>query len=404
MYKSKARLDYLFSRFCEKKADTDELVEFFEWLRHAPAEKQLSSLVIRLWENAAFLPPLFSAEKSEEMVNIILRTEENVHTSIKIKNNPNMWSSIPGKWAKVAATLLIISTTSLLYIWQWRPKQIKVVQTKLTQDILPGGNKATLILSNGKKISLDHTPNGVLASQGSVQITKSSNGQLICNFSRSVAGVQSTADNIISTPNGGQYQIVLADGSRVWINAASSLRFPPVFKNGMRKVEVSGEAYFEVAKNPQLPFIVKTKYAEVQVMGTHFNVKAYDDETTSKTTLLEGAVKIGNGYSSKIMHAGEQALLDDQGQIKIINGINTSDEVAWKNGLFAFNGANIKEVMNQVARWYDVSIAYEGKMPENQITGSISRNVKASELMMMLSYTGVNFRIDGKKITVLNSN
>jgi ferric-dicitrate binding protein FerR (iron transport regulator) len=209
-----------------------------------------------------------------------------------------------------------------------------------------------------------------------------------------------SALNTITTPRGGQYQVVLPDGSKVWLNAASSIEFPTSFTGNTRNVSITGEAYFEVAKNAAKPFLVKTNRAVIEVLGTHFNVMAYDDEAEMKTTLLEGAVKVKSGSTSNYLRHGQQAVLNATGQTRVLDDVDVDDATAWKNGIFQFNDAGIEVIMRQASRWYDVNVSYEGQIPVKQFTGRISRKVKASELLNMLAYTGVKFRIEGKNIIV----
>ncbi|WP_419788535.1 FecR family protein [Mucilaginibacter sp. SP1R1] len=265
---------------------------------------------------------------------------------------------------------------------------------------MPGGNRALLTLANGKTIYLDNAQNGVLAKEGNAQVDKTRDGQLVYKDGDNGEANQVNAMNKVSTPRGGQYQLVLNDGTKVWLNSASSLSFPAVFSGKTREVEITGEAYFEVAKNAAMPFMVKTNHVVVEVLGTHFNVMAYNDEAATKTTLLEGAVKISNSEHTSFLKPGQRALLNQNGAIDVVNDPDAEDAIAWKNGLFQFRDAGIQTIMRQAARWYDVDVNYEGKIPVKQFTGSISRNVKASELLGMLKYVGVNYRIEDKHITI----
>jgi transmembrane sensor len=265
--------------------------------------------------------------------------------------------------------------------------------------VAPGGNKAVLTLANGSTIVLDSAHNGVLAKQGNSIINKTGDGKLVYRAS-ATADNEVPQINTVTTPRGGQYHIVLPDGSDVWLNAASSISYPTIFNGKTRRVEITGEAYFEVTKNAAMPFIVKSPRAEVDVLGTHFNIMAYADEDVMKTTLLEGAVKIIANGSSGILKPGQQAVLNNKDELSINN--DADDEIAWKNGLFQFRGADIRSIMRQAARWYNVDVVFEGKVPVKQYTGRISRNVKASALLNMLKYTGVNAIIEGNSIYIKN--
>jgi transmembrane sensor len=274
-------------------------------------------------------------------------------------------------------------------------------------DIKPGGNKAMLTLADGSTIVLDSASNGTLGQQGNIKIIKLDNGLL----AYTVNGKQLTENdeaffNTISTPRGGQYQVTLADGTMVWLNAASSIRFPAVFTGTQRKVEITGEVYFEVAKNKEMPFKVKATSSEIEVLGTHFNVNAYSDEANIKTTLLEGSVKISatsfvsNTQTTKTLLPGQQASNNNDGKIKIINNADLEETMAWKNGRFQFKSTDLKSILRQIARWYDVDVEYKGNV-DLHFTGQLTRNENVSKVFEKLALTNeVHFKIEGKRIIV----
>jgi len=302
------------------------------------------------------------------------------------------------KYAAIA--ILTLSVSVLLYLRnENRVTGNDKPQIAQTTMIKPGSNNAILILGNGQKVALkNHVPVSINEDDG----TAVSNKDEILAYKhtgKANAG-QEVIYNTIVVPRGGEYQLVLADGSKIWMNSASSLRYPTSFSGGERKVYLSGEAYFEVAKNAKMPFIVKTDKAEVQVLGTHFNVKAYDDEDLCKTTLLEGSVKVHSSAAANEIKPGEQAIINGTGQQKITSDINVDEEVAWKNGLFMFTKADIKDVLQQVSRWYDIDVVYEGKVPELQFTGQLSRKVDFYGFTNILKYAGLNFTIKGKTVIV----
>lgn len=269
---------------------------------------------------------------------------------------------------------------------------------RFKNDVSPGGDKAILTLADGSTIVLDEAQNGTLAQQGSSKIIKLG-GKLSYDLINKNA--KEVVYNTISTPKGGQYQLELPDGSLVWLNATSSIHFPTAFVGKERKIEITGEAYFEIAKNREMPFIVAVNGAEVQVLGTHFNVNAYNDEEDVKTTLLEGSVKFVNGDNTNILKPGQQSQLAKNGTVKVMNDVNVDDVVAWKNGLFAFENANIETVMRQLSRWYDVEIEYSGKT-DDLFIAEMRRNIKLSDALKALELTGkVKFEINGKKIIVM---
>jgi ferric-dicitrate binding protein FerR (iron transport regulator) len=263
--------------------------------------------------------------------------------------------------------------------------------------IVPGGNHAVLVLADGSVIKLDSTGNGVVSAQGTITITIKDSGQLIYT-SNGQAPDRESGFNTLKTPRGGQYQVVLPDGTKVWLNAATSLKYPAFFAANERKVELNGEAYFEVAKNPKSPFrVIVNGKPGVEVLGTHFNMMAYGDEPFMATTLLEGSVKIG----STILKPGQQANVEFAEQkIQVINDIDVNEIIAWKNGKTSFKDASIQTIMRGVSRWYDVDISYEGKIPDKRFKGGLPRDANLSDLLSVLEQSGIHFRVEGKKITV----
>ena len=306
----------------------------------------------------------------------------------------------------VAASVIVImhAAGGYFYFNENVPQPIAKVekpQKSIKNDVAPGGNKAVLTLANGSTIILDSAQNGTLSKQGNVRIIKLDDGQLAYDQSDVSAG-QAVGYNTISTPKGGQYQLTLSDGTRVWLNAASSLRFPATFSGRERKVELTGEGYFEVAKNKEKPFEVSVNNAVVTVLGTHFNINAYSDERVVKTTLLEGSVKVTKGNAGALITPGEQARINNStGEITVKEEVDLDEAVAWKNGKFIFNDADIKSIMRQLEKWYDVSVIYDKEVPDEEFVGSISRNVNVSQILEMLEKTGsVNFEIKGRTIIV----
>lgn len=265
-------------------------------------------------------------------------------------------------------------------------------------DVLFGSEKAILTLADGSKVPLTHEKKETI-SQGNTR-TLEINGKLIYDVDNNGAHPGKTAFNTVTTPRGGFYQIELPDGSLVWLNAASSLRFPTAFSGKERKVEITGEAYFEVAKNKAMPFIVSVSNAEVRVLGTHFNVMAYQDEAAVKTTLLEGAVQFTTASSTSLLKPGEQAELNKDGQVKVSADIDTDDIIAWKNGTIHFEGADIATIMRQLSRSYDVDIVY-GKKINDRFYADIPSKSNLSVVLKALELTGkVNFDIQGRKIII----
>lgn len=314
-----------------------------------------------------------------------------------------------GKWKMTAAAavifMLLSAGTYFIFLSKSSKKEIAKIETakpELKNDIAPGGNKAVLTLADGSAVILDSVSNGIISRQGNIEIKKLNNGLLAYTINgKQVTENDEAFYNTISTPRGGQYQVTLADGTMVWLNAASSIRFPVLFTGTERKVEITGEAYFEVTKNKAMPFKVKTAGSEVEVLGTHFNVNAYNDESLIKTTLLEGSVKVSTGnQGAKILQPGQQSGISKEGKISVFNNADIEEVMAWKNGRFQFKSADLKSILRQISRWYDVDIVYNGNV-NLHFTGQLPRNDNASKVFEKLALTGeVHFKIDGKRIIV----
>jgi len=333
-----------------------------------------------------------------------------VATKILLSDHPQETVPSPQKvrrlhgwrWAAAAAVAALLSVAA----WQWLQRQAStpappaIASLPAKNDIAPGGNRAILTLADGTQIPLDSANAGQLAQQGNTNIIKLDSGQLAY---RPATGAAATTllYNTISTPRGGQFRITLPDGTQVWLNASSSLRYPTAFTGRERRVELSGEAYFEVAKNAGMPFRIGSKEMEVEVLGTHFNVMAYDDEEVLKTTLLEGAVKVTRNGSSRQLQPGQQARVHrGSGSMDVLEDANTEEAVAWKNGFIQFEGQDIKAAMRMLARWYNVEVDYRGAVPAH-FRGIIPRNVPVSQVLKMMELTGeVQFTIEGNKIIV----
>lgn len=304
-------------------------------------------------------------------------------------------------WVAAAAVLALISISSYFFLQQRTTTKVPVVAQKKNTDIQPGGNKAILTLADGSEILLDSAANGTLAQQAGTQVVKSAGGQLLYRSSEKENPNTALLFNKISTPRGGQYQLTLPDSTRVWLNASSTLRFPATFAGHTRKVQLTGEAYFEVAKNAAMPFTVQVEDLEVQVLGTHFNIMAYDDEAQIKTTLLEGAVKVNKAGNSKRLAPGEAAHLNrNSGTLALLKDVDTEEAIAWKNGYIQLEGNDLHAVMRQIARWYNVDIVYKSNVPAH-FRGIIPRNVPISQVLKMMELTGeVHFEITEHQIIV----
>jgi ferric-dicitrate binding protein FerR (iron transport regulator) len=306
------------------------------------------------------------------------------------------------RWAGLLALVVVLVAGAGYLRWQLTPAPgvaRRPAPPAAPARLAPGRNQALLTLADGRTVLLDQAGRGLLARQGASQVQKTADGQLRYAASAPTAS-QPLLYNTVATPRGGQYQLTLPDGSQVWLNAASSLRFPVAFAGAERRVELTGEAYFEVAKDARHPFKVAARGAEVTVLGTHFDVQAYPDEPVLATTLLEGAVRLTQGAQQALLRPGQQARPRPDGSIQV-REVDVQHAVAWKTGYFVFNDEPIEGIMRQVARWYDVDVQYQGVLTDKDFNGKISRYKDAAAVLRMLELTGtVHFTTQGRRITV----
>lgn len=313
----------------------------------------------------------------KNMVNLVGKAQINI-----------LWPRI------IAAAAIVIIISFGIYFYLGLDKRNTQYVTLMPKDIDPGGNKATLTLSDGRKIILTNAKNGKLAEQSGINVTKAADGQLIYTISNSDNSSQQISYNTIETPVGGQYEVNLPDGSKVWLNSSSSLHYPVRFTGKERKVEITGEAYFEVAHDKTMPFRVTNASQTVEVLGTHFNIMAYPDEVSTNTTLLEGSVKIIKDGNSKLISPGEQSRVKG-GNIDVV-AVDINEATAWKNGYFMFKSEDIYSIMRQISRWYNIDIQYLGNVSGKVFGGKISRSRNISEVLEILESTGsLHFQITG---------
>jgi transmembrane sensor len=296
-------------------------------------------------------------------------------------------------WSAAAAVILLLGAGT--YFLRPATPPAKVAAVPVTR-ILPGYSKATLTLADGSVIPLDSNGNQVITQQGAV--IHQNNGQLQYNTQDYNAPITM---NTLTTPRGGQFRLTLPDGTRVWLNAASAITYPTAFQQGKREVEIKGEVYFEVVAQAKMPFNVKiSPLANIEVLGTSFNINAYTDEPGIKTTLIQGAVKVNTGNVSRVLLPGQQAQVKSAGNINITERADTAAILAWKKDEFYFRDADIPTVMRQLARWYDVTIVYAGTIPARRFQGEIQRNLPLSDVLEGLENTGIHFRLQGRSIIV----
>lgn len=313
------------------------------------------------------------------------------------------------KWLAAASVLLLFSIATFVFISRKPANETAIVKNEpavspAVNDIAPGTNQAVLTLADGTVIALDDKANGVISEQQGAVVKKAADGHVLYASNEKAAAVINT----ISTPNGGQYRLTLADGTNVWLNAASSITFPTAFTGATREVKITGEAYFEVAKDKQHPFKVISENQVIEVLGTHFNVNTYNDEPAEKTTLLEGSVKVSRNSkdnketATKILVPGQQSLLHRSKASIRVQSADTEEAVAWKNGYFKFDRVDIQTIMRQVARWYNVEIEYRGGISDDVFVGKIARSENVSGVLRILALSKIKTAVEGRKIIVIN--
>ncbi|PUV21780.1 MULTISPECIES: FecR family protein [Sphingobacterium] len=330
-----------------------------------------------------------------ELLAILNNTWEQLHRQINKPKTKPMWSR--KTIGAVAATVI-----GILFVgwWTFSGVQHKVPRQSTAEVISPGKQSATLTLANGKQIHLQETMDGQIADEMGIKISKSNDGQLIYEVGKDID--DDTGYHILSTTKGETYRIKLPDGTQVWLNAASALKYPIRFAlKGKREVELTGEAYFEVAKDTRHPFVVHTAGQQIEVLGTHFNVNSYSDEPALRTTLLEGRVEVSSHHQKLRLLPGQQSSLSSNGVLKL-QQVDTAPIVAWINHEFMFDDDGIESVMRKIARWYKVDVIFQGKKTTEKFGGGISRFDDVRQVLNLLEKTGaVHFRIEGKTLYVL---
>ncbi|MBL7735372.1 MAG: FecR family protein [Chitinophagaceae bacterium] len=373
-------IDLLWNKFIDKTATNEEIEQLFASIADESHRGDHIDYLDKLRFQVGSLQD-YDPKYWEPFINRILK-EQDSHK--KEKPPVSRMHFIRTAWFRYAAAILIIAGAGVFLVMNNHTEDQDTTLSGIVapDEILPGGNKAVLTLSDGRKIELKE--GAEMLKDGGVSINKN-NGELIYNKTNILAY------NMMSTPRGGQYRLSLPDGTRVWLNASSSITYPTAFHGKERKVSMTGEAYFEVARNETKPFYVEVNNITVEVLGTHFNINAYPDEQQVTTTLLEGSVKINASF----LKPG-QAWTNG-----VIRNADTEQAVAWKNGYFNFNRVGLPAVMRQISRWYDVDVVYEGKIPDLLFLGEIQRELQLSDVLEVLKRTEVHFKIEGKKIVVM---
>jgi len=397
----------LFAKYLRKENSAEEFEEMMTWLvaMDEGEKNKLSEPLKELWDKAMAdkLPSTAEQVDWDRVFNTVLSSgEQTAVIPMEVKQPARIG------WKKVAAAIVILGiilTGSFLLLNRKAPRESVKLEKQvrhLPEEIHSKGNQAILTLANGSVIILDSTKNGIITNQGNVKIIKLDSGQLAYSpLNANGAAASEISYNTITTPRAAQYEVVLSDGTKVWLNAASSLRYPTSFSGQDRKVELTGEGYFEVAKNKDKPFHVRVGAIEVEVLGTHFNIMAYDDEAAIQTTLLEGSVKVSYNNQTDLLKPGRQASLNRNDSKLTMSDANVQQVVAWKNGYFYFDKSDVKTIMRQVSRWYDLDIVYESSVPDMMFSGKIERSLPLSGISHLLESGQIHFRIEGKNCIMM---
>jgi transmembrane sensor len=389
---NKKKYGRLIRRYLDNQASDEELDVFFDLLKKGEIDIHLDAAL-------------------QEDEDKIVRTMAGVARVVPLR-----------KWRRLAVAAIMTGLILLAGLWYGEKMTKKAPATDMAgslyqNDIRPARNHALLTIPGGKVIDLDSNSTGAVALQAGARLVKNgageweyrakadraaSGGKAAEGDGAATSAGRSVEYNTILAPRGGQFAFVLEDGTRVWLNASSSMRFPTAFTGKSRDVALEGEAYFEVANNPRMPFVVQAGGMQVRVLGTHFNVNAYTDETAIRTTLLEGSVKISKDRAEALLQPGEQASLKPDGKINTVKDPDVVDAaMAWRTGYFSFDEDNIQTVMRQIARWYDVYIRYEGPVTKAAFGGDIGRDLTLVQVLRVLEKSQVHFRLEGKVLTIL---
>jgi hypothetical protein len=393
------RLTYLFGKYFDKTASHDERAELANLLTIKEYRAQVMELFTDAWEKYEGGDMIISSERTEEMLQQILHPTPVIQLENTDGQDRSRIYRLP-LWTRVAAVVAVVVLAVGGYELLKRndmPTVKAPIAQKPKADVDPGSYKASLILADGRKVLLDSVGAGEIAQQGNTTLMNK-NGQIAYQEGKKDTGA--IIYNTIVTGRGETYSFTLADGSRVWLNSASSIKFPVAFPGKERRINITGEVYVQVAKNPSKSFIATARGLDVQALGTEFDINAYSDEENVNATLINGAVKLIGGSGNALLKPGQQAYLDNDGSLSQPKNVDIDEVVSWKEGNFQFESADIRVILRQLARWYDVEVVYEGEIKDKKFFGIISRNSNLSNVLQMLKASDIKFRIEGKKLYV----
>lgn len=400
---SKSRIKYLLNLYLDGNISREQLVELKEFLLKDGSKVLFLEQIERTLTE---FPVDGGSDNTLQGDKLFMNILKDVGTASSAKSTtPVRRMNI---WPKVAIAVSLILLVGLFWFMNPTSEKQNILTNNDRQindpatEILPGANKATLTLADGNVVSLDEQQllkKGT--SQGASDLVMDEEGGLVYHL-KNDNNQSEVVMNTLNIPKAGQYKLQLADGTIVWMNAASTLRYPTSFPGETREVELTGEAYFEVTRNIKKPFIVKLENETmVQVLGTSFNIHAYNDEPDFRTTLLTGKVRVSTGHRSRDLLVGQQSRTDKNGNMTVMNNVDMEEVVAWKNGQFVFKSADLRSLLNPISRWYDIEVEYRGNYPEDKFRGTFSRSANLSQVLKILELSEINFRLEDRRLIVL---
>ncbi|MCC6288472.1 MAG: FecR domain-containing protein [Chitinophagaceae bacterium] len=387
------RLEELFRQYMQQGLTDAEETELFQLWLDPLLESKRSEVLDNLYDGLPEDKDM-PATDADFIFKEIVKKQAPVH-HLTTRSTLNLWRRV----AVAAAILLVLGLSGYFLFHNIQPKSQEIVRIPIPVDkVAPASNRAMIMLANGQKVYLDSAANGSLTMQGTVKLVKLADGK-IAYEANGPAPAELTYNTLLNPRGSKVIDITLSDGSRVWLNAGSSITYPVAFTASERKALVEGEAYFEVAHDASKPFIVSKGSTTIRVLGTHFNVNAYDDEADIRITLLQGAIRVTSNKQVAAVKPGEQAIVKAD-KIDMADAVNLEQVMSWKEGYFQMKGTDLASLMRQVARWYDVQVVYKNKVPEARFGGLINREVNLSDVLNALEQYGIFARFENGKIIV----
>lgn len=400
MSSSKERIAYLLSAYTNNCINKTELDELAEILQKPISAENINDFMAHYWAS-------LEVDEKEEIPHDRIFNQITAHKLFNAhKKQTKNISLHTRRMIGYAASVSIVLAIALTWYMSSLKQNIeqhtaKVQPVKKTGNISTGSKKAVLTLANGSRIQLQAADTGTISLRGNLSLIQNK-GQLAYNAANNFYTPNNYSEHTLTTPKGGEYQLILQDGSKVWLNAASNITYPVEFHGKERRVKVQGEAYFEVAKNAAKPFIVEANGTEIKVLGTHFNVSAYADDSFVKTTLVEGAVRVSKAGKNALLKPDQQALITKKSSNIAISNVDVEEALAWKNGYFIFHSEDIRSVMKLVSRWYDVEVVFQGELKGKTFGGTISRFENINDLLKTIELTeAIHFEIKERRVIVM---